>query len=315
MLNQVLDVVDLLDSPSTSGEALAAYLRAQGAERAEITVETITGDEGGSTDFVRVVIPGAAGRISGGSAPTLGVIGRLGGAGARPERIGFVSDGDGAAAALAAAAKLLQMSARGDELPGDVIVTTHVTGWAPTEPHDPVPFMGSPVDMRTMNDHEVDPAMDAIVSIDTTKGNRTINHRGIAISPTVRGGYILRPSDDLVGVVETVTGATAVVFPLATQDITPYGNGLHHLNSILQPAVATSAPVVGVAITTAVPVAGCATGASHEVDIELAARFAVETAKYFGAGQISFHDESEYTHLVGLYGDAAHLQTLGNVAV
>ncbi|QMU97526.1 DUF1177 domain-containing protein [Microbacterium esteraromaticum] len=313
MLTQVLDVVDLLDSPQTSGESLAAYLRAQGAEGAEIHVETITGDDG-STDFVRVVIPGSAGKRSGGSAPTLGVIGRLGGAGARPERIGFVSDGDGAAAALSAAAKLLQMKARGDELPGDVIVTTHVTGWAPTEPHDPVPFMGSPVDMGTMNEHEVTDEMDAIVSIDTTKGNRTINHRGIAISPTVKEGYILRPSEDLVGIAESVTGVSAVVFPLATQDITPYGNDLHHLNSILQPAVATSAPVVGVAITTAVPVAGCATGASHEVDIELAARFAVETAKYYGAGQVAFHDEEQFAHLVELYGTAHHLQTLGRKA-
>lgn len=314
MLNQVLDVVDLLDSPQTSGESLAGYLRAQGAEGVEIHVETITGDGGGSTDFVRVVVPGSAGKRSGGSAPTLGIIGRLGGVGARPERIGFVSDGDGAAAALSAAAKLLQMKARGDELPGDVIVTTHVTGWAPTEPHDPVPFMGSPVDMGTMNRHEVDEEMDAIVSIDTTKGNRTINHRGIAISPTVKEGYILRPSEDLVGIAETVTGVSAVVFPLATQDITPYGNDLHHLNSILQPAVATTAPVVGVAITSAVPVAGCATGASHEVDIELAARFAVETAKYYGAGQVAFHDEAQFAHLVDLYGTAHHLQTLGRKA-
>ncbi|WP_309127783.1 DUF1177 domain-containing protein [Microbacterium sp.] len=314
MLNQVLDVVDLLDSPQTSGDALAAYLRAQGAEGVEIHVETITGDSGKSTDFMRVVIPGSDGKRGGGSAPTLGVIGRLGGAGARPERIGFVSDGDGAAAALSAAAKLLQMKARGDVLPGDVIVTTHVTGWAPTEPHDPVPFMGSPVDMGTMNRHEVDEEMDAIVSIDTTKGNRTINHRGIAISPTVKEGYILRPSEDLVGIAESVTGVPAVVFPLATQDITPYGNDLHHLNSILQPAVATTAPVVGVAITTAVPVAGCATGASHEVDIELAARFAVETAKYFGAGQVAFHDPEQFAHLVDLYGNAHHLQTLGRKA-
>ncbi|WP_353113365.1 DUF1177 domain-containing protein [Microbacterium sp.] len=314
MLNQVLDVVDLLDSPQTSGESLAGYLREQGAEGVEIHVETIVGDEGKSTDFVRVAVPGSAGKRSGGAAPTLGIIGRLGGAGARPERIGFVSDGDGAAAALSAAAKLLQMKARGDDLPGDVIITTHVTGWAPTEPHDPVPFMGSPVDMGTMNEHEVDEEMDAIVSIDTTKGNRTINHRGIAISPTVKEGYILRPSEDLVGIAETVTGVSAVVFPLATQDITPYGNDLHHLNSILQPAVATTAPVVGVAITTAVPVAGCATGASHEVDIELAARFAVETAKYYGAGQVAFHDEEQFAHLVDLYGTAHHLQTLGRKA-
>ncbi|WP_217133027.1 DUF1177 domain-containing protein [Leucobacter chinensis] len=311
MLRYVIDVVEMLDTPKTSGASLAEFLRSQGAENAEIMVKTIEGEEGLSTDFVRVFIPGSRGKSSGGSAPTLGIIGRLGGAGARPERIGFVSDGDGCAAALSAAAKLLNMSAQGDVLPGDVIITTHVTGWAPTEPHDPVPFMGSPVDMETMNDFEVEAEMDAIVSIDTTKGNRTINHRGIAISPTVKSGYILRPSEDLVSVTETVTGVNAVVFPLATQDITPYGNDLHHVNSILQPAVATDAPVVGVAITTAVPVAGCATGASHATDIELASRFAIETAKYFGAGQISFYDADQFAHLVSLYGEATHLQTLG----
>jgi hypothetical protein len=314
MLNHVLDVVDLLDSPSTSGEVLAHYLRGQGAESAEITVQNVPGERGLSTDFIRVMIPGSRGKSAGGDAPTLGIIGRLGGAGARPERIGYVSDGDGAAAALSVAAKLLRMSARGDVLPGDVIVGTHVTGWAPTEPHDPVPFMGSPVDMGTMNEHEVDAAMDAILSIDTTKGNRTINHRGIAISPTVKQGYILPPSNDLVGVMETVTGVPAVLFALATQDITPYGNDLHHLNSILQPAVAAAAPVVGVAITTVVPVAGCATGASHATDIELASRFAVETAKYFGAGQISFYDEHEFDHLVELYGPATRLQTFGKTS-
>lgn len=314
MLRYVLDVVELLDTPKTSGDYLAAYLREQGATGAEISVQTITGDEGGSTDFVRVFIPGSNGKSKGGSAPTLGIIGRLGGVGARPERIGYVSDGDGCAAALSAAAKLLNMSAQGDVLPGDVVVTTHVTGWAPTQPHDPVPFMGSPVDMGTMNGFEVEAEMDAIVSIDTTKGNRTINHRGIAISPTIKSGYILRPSEDLVSVAETVTGVSAVVFAVATQDITPYGNDLHHINSILQPAVATNAPVVGVAITTAVPVAGCATGASHATDIELAARFAIETAKYFGAGQIKFYDEAQFAHLINLYGEATHLQTFGRTA-
>ncbi|MGO0916215.1 DUF1177 family protein, partial [Clostridioides difficile] len=41
-------------------------------------------------------IPGKNGKLKGGDAPTLGILGRLGGIGARPEVIGFVSDGDGA---------------------------------------------------------------------------------------------------------------------------------------------------------------------------------------------------------------------------
>lgn len=78
--------------------------------------------------------------------PTLGILGRLGGLGARPEMIGYVSDGDGALAALAIVAKLLDMKKKGDVLPGDIFISTHICPDAPTSPHDPVPFMGSPVE-------------------------------------------------------------------------------------------------------------------------------------------------------------------------
>ncbi|MFE4399443.1 DUF1177 family protein, partial [Kitasatospora sp. NPDC056808] len=87
------------------------------------------------------------------------------------------------------------------------------------------PFMDSPVSVLDCNRQEIDEAMDAVVSIDTTKGNRLLNHRGIALSPTVKEGWILRVSDDLLGVLETVTGEAARVLPITTQDITPYGNG------------------------------------------------------------------------------------------
>ncbi|QCR20241.1 DUF1177 domain-containing protein [Agrococcus sp. SGAir0287] len=314
MLHHVLQLIELIDSPAASGERIAEHLRALAPADASIEVEVA--EEGAlATDFVRVTIPGTDGRSSGGSAPTLGIVGRLGGVGARPELIGMVSDADGAVAALAAAAKLLHMASLGDRLPGDVVVSTHVDPDAPTEPHDPVPFMSSAVDIATMNAMEVSSTMDAIVSIDTTKGNRILNHRGIALSPTVRQGYILRPAPDLVEVVETVTGEPARVLPLAQQDITPYGNGLHHLNSILQPAVATHAPVVGLALTTVTPVAGCATGASHETDIAAAARFALEVAKGFGAGRIAFHDEDEFERMTALYGGNERFQTLGREVV
>lgn len=310
MLKHVLDIVELLDSPKTSGTALVEHLRSLSGEGVEISTHTVTGERG-DTDFVSVVIPGRTGKRAGGEAPTLGVIGRLGGVGARPEMTGFVSDGDGAAAALSAAAKLLSMHAKGDVFDGDVIIRTHVCGWAPTEPHEPVPFMSSPVDMRTMNANEVSDEMDAILSIDTTKGNRVVNHRGVAISPTVKEGWILHVSGDLLDVMETVTGQTARTFPITSQDITPYGNGVDHVNSILQPAAATAAPVVGLAITTESTVAGCATGASHEVDIALAARIAVETANRFGAGILSFHDQDTFDRLVSLYGKMTQLQQAG----
>ena len=100
---------------------------------------------GGETDFIRVCIPGENGRSAGGPAPTIGIIGRLGGLGARPAVTGFVSDGDGALCALAAGLKLAEMRAHGDRLQGDVVVCTHICPNAPVVPHEPVPLMGSPV--------------------------------------------------------------------------------------------------------------------------------------------------------------------------
>ncbi|MFE4399444.1 DUF1177 family protein, partial [Kitasatospora sp. NPDC056808] len=132
MLKHVLDVIELLDRPQADGHALAAHLRrvleraaeesgrlspAAVLDQVEVTVTRVEGPKGG-TDFVKVVVPGSAGARCGGGAPTLGILGRLGGVGARPERTGIVSDADGAVAALSAAAKLLDMYGRGDVLQG-----------------------------------------------------------------------------------------------------------------------------------------------------------------------------------------------------
>lgn len=307
-LKQVMEVIEVLDSAGADGEAVASLLRKRGLDQVKVT--TVRGPRG-STDFVRAVIPGRRGRIEGGTAKTLGVVGRLGGLGARPTMIGLVSDADGAVTAAATALKLADMQAAGDVLPGDVIVATHICPDAPTKPHKPVPFMGSPVETGTMNRLEVDPAMDAILSVDTTKGNRIVNHRGIAISPTAKAGWILRVPDDLLDIMQIVTGRLPVVLPISMQDITPYGNELYHINSIMQPTVATQAPVVGLAVTAEVAVPGCATGASHEVDIELAVRFCVEVAKAFGQGQCAFYNEAEYARILKLYGSMRHLQTPG----
>lgn len=279
---------------------------------ADVSVKTIK-DGKYSTDFIKVVIPGKNGKTAGGSAPTLGIVGRLGAIGARPEVTGYVSDGDGALCALAAASKLIDMKRKGDTLSGDVIICTQICPNAPTQPHVPVPFMGSPVDMATMNREEVDTGMDAILSIDTTKGNCVINSNGFAVSQTVKEGYILRYSSDVLDIMQRTTGKAPHTFGVSIQDITPYGNSLYHLNSILQPATATNAPVIGVAVTTELPVAGCATGASHFVDVEETARFVTEVAKAFCDGKCSFYDKDEFELLVKKYGKMDHLQTMGAV--
>ncbi|WP_338026019.1 DUF1177 domain-containing protein [Abyssisolibacter fermentans] len=309
MLKQVIDMYELLDKPDANGAEVAEILKENGAD--EVIVETVGSDKG-STDFIKIIIKGKEGKSSGGSVPTMGVIGRLGGLGARPEMTGFVSDGDGALTALSVALKLSKMKKNGDVLKGDVIITTHICPDAPTLDHKPVPFMDSPVTMDVMNKLEVVDEMDVILSVDTTKGNRVINTRGFAISPTVKEGYILKTSDTLLDIMMRTTGRLPYVFPLCQQDITPYGNDVYHLNSILQPTTSTNAPVVGVAITTEVPVAGCATGATHLVDVEMTGRFVLEVAKDFGEGRCEFYDSNEFERLVKLYGKMNQFQTLGN---
>ncbi|WP_243357017.1 DUF1177 domain-containing protein [Bacillus litorisediminis] len=311
VLKQTLTTLESLDSAFVTGEKVKELFSQY--SNVTVTVQTVTGEKG-NTDFIKVVIPGSNGKTKGGDSPTFGIIGRLGGIGARPSRIGLVSDADGAVAAVASALKLADMQEKGDILKGDVIVTTHICPDAPTRPHEPVDFMDSPVDILTMNKYEVLPEMEAVLSIDTTKGNRVINHKGIAISPTVKEGYILRISDDLLRIMEMSTGQLPVTFPITTQDITPYGNDLYHINSILQPAVATDAPVVGVAITAQSTVPGCGTGASHETDIADAVRFAVEVAKEVTSGTCKFYSEDEFTKITELYGSMKVLQTMGQKA-
>lgn len=308
LLKEVIEICDLMDNPKACAASLDEVFA--GLDIPPIKVTPLRG-EGGKTEVVGVVIPGSKGKSAGGDAPTLGVLGTLGGLGARPEALGLVSDGDGAFVSLAAALKLARMRTRGDILPGDVLVSTHICPDAPTQPHEPTPFMGSPVGIFEQIRAEIDPAMDAILSVDTTKGNRVINHTGFAISPTVQGMYILKTSNDLLRIQESVTADHPVVFPITTQDITPYGNGVYHLNSIMQPSVLAKVPVVGVAITAKSPVAGCATGAAMPTSLESAARFCVEVAKSFTAGACAFYDPEEYALIQKLYGSMDHLRTGG----
>jgi Protein of unknown function (DUF1177) len=102
----VLAALDLLDSPTASGAEVAAALHAAGVD--EVEVVPLRGESGG-TDVVGAVVPGTHGRRAGADAPTLGIVGRLGGVGARPTHVGLVSDADGGVAVIACALKLGRM--------------------------------------------------------------------------------------------------------------------------------------------------------------------------------------------------------------
>ena len=304
MLKEVLEVIDLLDGWVTGNE-VATFLESNGAEN---VIVTSIDELENHTDFIRVQINGIRGKSRDGNTPTLGVVGRLGGIGARPNRIGLVSDADAAITAIAVALKLVRMQDHNDLLNGDVIICTHICPNAPTIDHDPVLFMGSPVDMETLNRYEVSDDMDALIAVDATKGNFVINHRGIAITPTVKEGYLLPVSYPLLDILSYTTGKLPQVLPLSQYDVTPYGNDLFHVNSILQPSIVTSAPVIGLALTSQVIIPGCATGSNQELDIRDASTFCIEVAKVMEKGLSLFYDESEFSRALGLYGDMKRFQ-------
>jgi hypothetical protein len=303
MLKRILEVVDLLDTADASAGAVADWLRGLGAE-----VEIVPLEGPGRTEFLRVTVRGSEGSRAGGRAPTLGVVGRLGGVGARPQRLGLVSDADGAIVALAAAGALARMRRHGDMLRGDVLIRTHISTTSPMIPHEPAPFIDSPVDRDALARAEVDAEMAAILSVDSTRANRIAKQGGFAITGTVKEGYILRPTPAMLDVYERVAGRPPVVLPLFTQDITPPGNLLHHINSIMQPSTLTDAPVVGVALLAPVVIAGVATGVLGEQELATAASFIVEVAKEFSAGALPFFHADEFRRLVELYGSLRHLQ-------
>lgn len=314
LLREVEQAFEAIDTAYVNAASITDMFAEIGVNDMRMDVRRIKG-EAGETELIKLVIPGKKGRREGkGHAPTLGIIGRLGEVGARPERVGAVSDADGAIIALACGLKIAHMVNKGDSLDGDVIIATHICPHASIAPHDPVPFVKSPVAMKIINKYEVDKEMQAILSIDATKGNNVINNAGFAISPTVKEGYILPVSQDLLRIMSRVTGAPPVVFPISMQDITPYENDFYHLNSIMEPATATDSPVVGVGTTATVPIPGCATGANHILSLEAAARFCVEVAKEFGRGQCSFFNEQEFNRLVNIYGDMKKFQTPDGVS-
>ena len=305
VLRQVLEMFDILDNPGVKGSEVKKLFNDRGCE--SISLESVEGEHG-EVEFIKIVLPGSKGKIKGGSSPTINIVGQLGGIGAYPAMTGFVSDGDGALTALSAALKIVDMQSRGCYLEGDVVVTTHICNTAPITPRKLVPFLDMPLPIDVLLKHLVDSKADAVLSIDTTKGNRILNQRGFAITPTVKEGYILKVSDDLLDIMSTVTGLLPSVIAISIQDITSYNNKLYHLNSIMQPVTATDSPVVGIAITAQTPVAGSATGAANFSDVEMAARFCIEVAKYYGSRKCKLYDEQEFERLVSIYGSLKHLQ-------
>jgi hypothetical protein len=306
LLKQMMELFDILDSPTASGANVRIYLYSI-YPRASISVQTIKVATG-SSDVIIVTVPGTEGKISGGTAPTTGIIGQLGSLGARPDLVGFISDGDGAICSLTVAAKLLDMLNKGDQFKGDVIIATSIAPYASLATPPPYPTITIPVPIHDLNEVEVKKDMDVIFSVDATKGNNIINQRGFAISPVMIQGYILPVTPDLLTLAATVSGKAPYVFPLSIYDVTPYESGYTHINSIMSPNIFTSSPVIGVAITTQTVVPGSSLGANHFEDLENAARFLLEAANAFGSNLLNIYDAAMLARAQGQYGPLTQFQ-------
>jgi hypothetical protein len=300
LMREVMDIWDLIDRPDSNGGLILEYFQKQFPNEYLPTVTTES-TELGSTDVVEWVIPGSDGALSGGKAPTLAIVGRLGGVGARPSAIGTVSDADGAVVAIAAALKLSRSAMLGDRCKGDVRIVTHICPDAPTRDFPVKGQMSCPVPIETLLKYEAREA-DALMSVDTTRGHNIINHTGFAITSTLVNGYLMRVSDDLLHIMSDVTNDLPVVLPITMQDITPRGNGSFQINSIMQPGQLFDGPVVGVATVARSRVLGLATNASTPNTLEETTRFCVEVARRYGDGKVQFYDPEQYNLLVGLYG-------------
>ena len=168
----------------------------------------------------------------------MGVIGSNGGLRLPGPYPGLASDADGCIVGLAVALRLARMRTRGQQLAGDVLVSTHICQQA--RPVHPFPSScrrcqrETPPAGRCANGCGRTP--------ETCKGNKMVAHLGFAVTPPVREGIILRPHASILHLVEMVTGKSPVVFPITMQDVTPYELGVHHICGMVLPSIFCSAP-------------------------------------------------------------------------
>lgn len=283
---------DLLSQHNINCNTLISILRSHGLQ--DVTVNRVVANNHAYSDFLRILIPGSAGKQRGMHAPTLGIVGRLSGIKLQSQPLSLVSDADGAIAAIALALKLAALQASGEGPLGDVIITTQLALHASASHHSPASLTMSPIDTLTACRMEVDPQMDAVVSISVCRATHWVNTDGIAITPPVKEGLILPPCDSLLHLMESVTGMQPVVFPLSSYDITPANNGLYHVNSMMQPSLATAAPVIGLALTSVNLVPGTTPRHNDLLDVELAIRFTLELIYGFTSGNISLYDDQQF---------------------
>ena len=298
MLRELMDVLDYLDDARNGAEPFVDLLP-DGPQQVEITPFE---SDLGKTDFIKILFPGTSGKSSGGTAPTTGIMGSNGGLRLPGPYPGLASDADGCVVGLSAALRLARLRTRGQVPAGDILVSTHICQQARPIPHDPYPFVMSPLPSSEKHPRLVDARMDAILTPETCKSNKMLSHLGFAVTPPVREGFILRPHASILHIMEMVTGNAPVVFPITMQDVTPYELGVHHICGMVLPSIFSTAPVIGVPLVTASQTHPSATGSQQPMVLEATARFCLEVAISFGNGDCEFYYASDFEGMVQSFG-------------
>ncbi len=299
MLREVLDIMDFMTSPTASVDEFLKLLPDNQIKVSREVVET----EKGSMEFLKLLIPGSRGKHAGGDTKTLGVIGSLGALRIPGENNALVSDADGCLVALSVALRLARMASRGQVLPSDVLVSTHICQQGHSIPHDPYPFVMSPIPSQFKHPRLVDKEMDAVLAVETCKSNKLVSHKGFAITHVAKEGLLLRVHADMIHIMEMVTGKLPVIFPVSQQDLTPYESGIHHVCGMMLGNLFTDSPVMGVPLTTESQTWPAWTNVSHPDVLEQAGRFCLEVATRFGAGECRMYYEDDYTGMKKYFGD------------
>ncbi|WP_270934085.1 DUF1177 family protein [Falsiroseomonas oryzae] len=298
MLKEILDVLDFMTAPRASVED---FLRMLPPGAHSHTTEVVEVD-GRRMDFLKILFPGRRGRSAGGNTRTLGVIGSLGALRVPGDNQALVSDADGCLVALAVALRLARMAAKGQVLASDVLISTQLCHDGRAEPHDPYPFVMSPIPSRLKHPRLVDPRMDGLVVVETCKSNKLVSHKGFAITHVAKEGMLLRLHANLIHIQEMVTGRLPVIFPVSQQDLTPYETGIHHVCGMMLPALYTDAPVLGVPMVTEAQTWPAWTNVQHASEMDQAGRFCLEVATRFGLGECEFFYEADYEAMKKFYG-------------
>ena len=125
LMKEIIAAYDVLDSSFVTGEEVKKYLLGIKAD-ANVEVYELVGPKG-STDMLKVRIPGKNGKTNGGDAPTIGTPWQTWRNWRNVRNVlALYLTVMAHSAAVALAAKLLDMQNKGDYLDGDVFISTHI---------------------------------------------------------------------------------------------------------------------------------------------------------------------------------------------